>query len=156
MNKILNKKLSMVTMLVVITVSAFFTINVDAKTILENANLSTINMVEEKESLSSNSVENNTIISNATLNTQGSGSLYKAENYMNEKLGDVVKFLQSFIKPFTYIAFILSAISIIIGMIAGSKHKFAGIIGMALSILVYMCVSFGPEIVEYFAAWLAM
>lgn len=156
MNKILKNKLSAIAVLTLVAVSIFSTVKVDAKTVLENTNPSIIEMVNEKETLDGGLLIENKVASSSTSNIQGGGSLSKAEDYMNDKLGDVVKFLQSFIKPFTYITFILSAISIVVGMIMGSKHKFAGLLGMAFSIIVYMCVSFGPEIVEYFAAWLAM
>lgn len=156
MNKILKNKLGAMAVLTLAAISIFSTIKVDATTVLENTNPSIIEMVNEKETSGGGLITEAKITSGSTSKIQGGGSLSKAEDYMNDKLGDVVKFLQSFIKPFTYITFILSAISIVVGMIMGSKHKFAGLLGMAFSILVYMFVSFGPEIVEYFAAWLAM
>ena len=154
MNKILDKKLNIVIVLTSLAISALFASNVNAETVLENASPSIIESVQKSDK--SGGLIDKNISSGGVSVVQGSGSLSKAENYMNDKLGDVVHFLQSFIKPFTYIAFILSAISIVIGIITGSKSKFAGLIVMAFSIVVYMCVVFGPELVEYFAAWLSI
>lgn len=153
MNNISKRKTNVIAVLTVLVVSMFFTTNAKAETILESVNPGIIALSESEDLLNKNKEMQSSF---STSNVQGGGSLVKAENYMNRKLGDVVNLLQSFIKPFTYITFILSAISIVVGMLMGSKHKFAGILGMAFSILVYMCVSFGPEIVEYCAAWLSM
>ena len=92
----------------------------------------------------------------STLNTPtySSGTLKGAENYVNRKLGDVVGFFQSIIRPFTYVAFILSAITLILGVLTSSKHKFAGVIGMGVSVLVYILVMYAPSVVEYLGAWL--
>ena len=154
MNKVL--KLGAVVALIIAATSIVITTKVDAATILENSKPNMISSIESSEIKTGGLIPETKIASNSVSKVEGAGSLSKAEDYMNSKLGDVVGLLQSFIKPFTYITFILSAISIVIGIISGSKHKFAGILGMAFSILVYMCVSYGPEIVEYFAAWLSI
>ena len=88
---------------------------------------------------------------------QGDGSLKKAEEYVEDKLFDVVGFFQSFIKPLTYVTFILSAIGILVGIIFDSgRSKMGGLLGMIFSIIVYVSVVFAPQIVEYFGAWLSM
>lgn len=98
---------------------------------------------------------NNGIISkNNTI--QGGGSLDKAEDYVESKLFDVVGFLQSFIKPLTYVTFIISTIMVLFGVITDSKSKFKGFLGMAFSIFVYVSVVFAPQIVEYFSSWLSV
>ncbi|MBQ8997634.1 MAG: hypothetical protein IJ086_02940 [Clostridium sp.] len=107
------------------------------------------------ESSSANTNGESRIISNTTIN--GDGSLKKAEDYVQSKLFDVVGFFQSFIKPLTYITFILSAIGILVGLIFDSgRSKMGGLLGMIFSILVYVSVVFAPQIVEYFGSWLAM
>lgn len=148
MNKIMkisSKALIVFSMLLMVTVSSIGT--VQATTVLEGTNPSLIEA----------GMENRNNITSSNKNTiQGGGTLNKAEDYVDSKLGDVVGFLQTFIKPFTYVMFIISAITILIGIVAGSKHKFAGLLGMAFSILVYVSVIFAPQIVDYFGAWLAI
>lgn len=85
-----------------------------------------------------------------------SGSLSKAEEYVETKLFDVVGFFQSFIKPLTYLTFIISVIMVLFGVITDSRSKFAGFMGMAFSVFVYVAVVFAPQIVDYFGAWLSM
>lgn len=88
---------------------------------------------------------------------QGDGSLKKAEDYVERKLFDVVGFFQSFIKPLTYVTFIISAITILFGVVSNSKKGLTlGILGMIVSVVIYVSVVFAPQIVEYFGAWLAM
>lgn len=95
-----------------------------------------------------------TILRNNTV--QSGGSLDKAEDYVENKLFDVVGFLQSFIKPLTYVTFIISTIMVLFGVVTDSKSKFKGFLGMAFSIFVYVSVVFAPQIVEYFGSWLSM
>lgn len=103
----------------------------------------------------SNVNTNNGIISkNNTI--QSGGSLDKAEDYVESKLFDVVGFLQSFIKPLTYVTFIISTIMVLFGVITDSRSKFKGFLGMAFSIFVYVSVVFAPQIVEYFSSWLSV
>lgn len=87
---------------------------------------------------------------------QSGGSLDKAENYVETKLFDVVGFFQSFIKPLTYVTFIISTIMVLFGVVTDSKSKFKGLLGMAFSIFVYVSVVFAPQIVEYFSSWLSI
>ena len=99
--------------------------------------------------------EDSRVLPNTTI--QGDGSLDKAEDYVERKLFDIVGFFQSLIKPLTYVTFIISAIAILFGVITNSKKGLAvGILGMVVSIGVYVAVVFAPQIVEYFGAWLAM
>lgn len=135
-------------------VGAFLIIALGSNSVYANTNI----ISGESPSLISNkATEKSSIqVQNGNSLIQGGQTLEKAENYANDKLGDIVHFLQSFIRPFTYVMFILSAIMIVIGVVSGSKHRFAGLIGMAVSIAVYVIVSFAPQIVEYFGSWLVM
>lgn len=105
-----------------------------------------------------NEMNGNTEGSRVLPNTiQGDGSLEKAEDYVERKLFDVVGFFQSFIKPLTYVTFIISAITILFGVVSNSKKGLAlGILGMIVSVVIYVSVVFAPQIVEYFGAWLAV
>lgn len=97
----------------------------------------------------------NRVMANTTI--QGDGSLKKAEEYVERKLFDVVGFFQSFIKPLTYVTFIISAMTILFGVITNSKKGLTlGILGMAVSIIIYVAVIFAPQIVEYLGAWLSV
>lgn len=97
----------------------------------------------------------NRVMANTTI--QGDGSLKKAEEYVERKLFDVVGFFQSFIKPLTYVTFIISAMTILFGVITSSKKGLTlGILGMAVSIIIYVAVIFAPQIVEYLGAWLSV
>lgn len=104
---------------------------------------------------STNESSSNSIIPKNNI-IQGGGSLDKAEKYVETKLFDVVGFLQSFIKPLTYVTFIISTILVLFGVITDSKSKFKGFLGMAFSVFVYVSVVFAPQIVDYFSSWLAM
>lgn len=107
-------------------------------------------LITEPNTTTSNGIisKNNTI--------QSGGSLDKAEDYVENKLFDVVGFLQSFIKPLTYVTFIISTIMVLFGVVTDSKSKFKGFLGMAFSIFVYVSVVFAPQIVEYFSSWLSV
>ena len=102
---------------------------------------------------SNRNMNNGIIPKNNTI--QSGGSLDKAEDYVENKLFDVVGFLQSFIKPLTYVTFIISTIMVLFGVVTDSKSKFKGFLGMAFSIFVYVSVVFAPQIVEYFSSWLS-
>jgi hypothetical protein len=141
-----------VSLVIVSMAIATRTTEVNAATVLENNNPSLIESSVKHGSADDSLTTNKPTIGESTI--EGAGTLSAAEDYMDDKLTDIVNFLQSFVRPFVYITFILSAMSIIIGIITGSKHKFAGIIGMAFSIFVYILVVFAPEIVEYLGAWL--
>ena len=105
-----------------------------------------------------NEANDNTRGSRVLPNTiQGDGSLKKAEDYVERKLFDVVGFFQSFIKPLTYVTFIVSAITILLGVVSNSSKSTAiGILGLVVSVAIYVLVVFAPQIVEYFGAWLSM
>lgn len=146
MNKIINKiKL----FLLVIMVGLLFEGNVvyasGSSSIIKTESPVLITETDSNRSIIS---KNNTI--------QGGGSLDKAEDYVETKLFDVVGFLQSFIKPLTYVTFIISTIMVLFGVVTDSKSKFKGFLGMAFSIFVYVSVVFAPEIVEYFSSWLSI
>lgn len=148
MNKIMeNLSKNIIAVLVSLVIAIMATNTAQATTILESTNPSLIEVDSTNKGTSI--IENRNTI-------QGGGTLTKAENYVDNKLNDVVGFFQSIIKPFTYVTFILSAIAILIGIVTGSKHKFAGLLGMAFSILVYVGVIYAPQIVDYFSTWLAV
>lgn len=148
MKNIMNISISKIIMFfLLINVTLFSCLEVNAATVLESKNPSLIESATENKNITIND-DDNTI--------KGGGTLEKAEDYVDSKLNDVVGFLQSFVKPFAYASFIISAIAILIGVVTNSKHKFAGLLGMAFSILIYVAITFAPQIVEYFAAWLAI
>lgn len=112
--------------------------------------------IKDQGSLGGVQSQNAEVNSTFSKTAYSSGALSGAENYVNSKLGDVVGFFQSTIRPFTYVTFILSAITLIVGIITGSRHKFAGIVGMCVSIIVCVLVTYAPTVVEYLGAWLSM
>ena len=158
MNKIMKNLSKKVAVVLSSLIIAFMATNtVQATNIL---NTTSPSLIETSNGLDikSNSIISggaNSVVGSKNNSIQGTGSLEKAENYVDDKLGDVVGFFQSTIKPFTYIMFIISAISILVGIVTGSKHKFAGLLGMAFSILVYVGVMYAPQIVDYFSIWLS-
>lgn len=100
-----------------------------------------------------NTPTNDSIISEGIT---GSGNLKKAEDYVENKLFDIVGFFQSFVRPLSYVTFILSCIFVLFGVVTDSKSKFHGFIGMAFSVFVYVAVVFAPQVVDYFSMWLAV
>lgn len=115
-------------------------------------------IIENQSPVLINEANDNTGGSRVLPNTiQGDGSLKKAEDYVERKLFDVVGFFQSFIKPLTYVTFIISAITILFGVVSNSRKGLTlGILGMIVSVVIYVSVVFAPQIVEYFGAWLSM
>lgn len=111
-------------------------------------------ITESNTSMSTNRTSNSIVNGNNII--EGDGSLDKAERYVENKLFDIVGFLQSFVKPLTYVTFIVSTIMMLFGVVTESRSKFSGFLGMAFSIFVYVTVVFAPQIVEYFSSWLAM
>lgn len=111
-------------------------------------------ITESNTSMSINRTSNSIVNGNNII--EGDGSLDKAERYVENKLFDIVGFLQSFVKPLTYVTFIVSTIMMLFGVVTESRSKFSGFLGMAFSIFVYVAVVFAPQIVEYFSSWLAM
>ena len=149
--KNLSKNIVAISMSLVIAIMT--TNTVQATTILESANPS---LIQSGTSGSNGASNKSTSIINNGNTIQGGGTLEKAEDYVDNKLGDVIGFFQSAIKPFTYVTFILSAIMLLLGVVTGSKNKFYGLLGMAFSVLVYVGLMYAPQIVDYFSNWLAV
>lgn len=145
MNTIINK----IKNILLIAMVAIF-----VNTVVSCASNSSIIKNESPVLITESNSNEGTILRNNTI--QGGGSLDKAEVYVESKLFDVVGFLQSFIKPLTYVTFIISTIMVLFGVVTDSRSKFRGFLGMAFSIFVYVSVVFAPQIVEYFSSWLSM
>lgn len=155
MNKILNKFKYILPILLVTSTISLSSAEASNSSILQNE---APNIIEQPTS-GITSMANNPNIGlspTQTIAPSGDGSLSKAEDYVEKKLFDVVGFFQSFVKPLTYVTFIISTIALLFGVITGSKSKFKGLLGMAFSIFVYVAVVFAPQIVEYFSAWLSV
>ena len=145
MNKIINKIKLFLPIVMVSLLIGGNTVYASNSSIIKN----------ESPALIEGSTSNRGIISQQNT-VQSGGSLDKAEDYVETKLFDVVGFFQSFIKPLTYVTFIISTIMLLFGVVTDSKSKFKGLLGMAFSIFVYVAVVFAPQIVEYFSSWLSM
>lgn len=152
MKKILkNLSKNTVALLAIVAIMGVSSVPTEATTILEGTSPSLIEAgVGNGNAKIDNGIANNNSI------IQGGGTLSKAESYVDDKLGDVVGFFQSAIKPFTYVMFIISAIFILLGIVTGSKNKFYGLLGMAFSVIVYVAVMYAPQLVDYFSAWLSV
>lgn len=145
MNKIINKIKLFLPIVMVSLLIGGNTVYASNSSIIKN----------ESPALIEGSTSNRGIISQQNT-VQSGGSLDKAEDYVETKLFDVVGFFQSFIKPLTYVTFIISTIMVLFGVVTDSKSKFKGLLGMAFSIFVYVSVVFAPQIVEYFSSWLSI
>lgn len=145
MNKIINKIKLILPIILISTMIGGISASATNSSIIQN----------ESPVLIGDSNSSNGIIPNQ-VNSVGGDGLSKAEDYVERKLFDVVGFCQSFIKPLTYVTFIVSTIMLLFGVVTASKSKFKGLLGMAFSIFVYVLVVFAPQIVEYFSSWLSV
>ena len=107
--------------------------------------------------------EENTVPSNntstPTLDTENPGGLPQAsieevETKIESKMFSIVGLLQKIGKPFFIICFIISTIVMFIGLFARTG-VWKGFIGMILSGILYACVMYAPEIVEWIQVWFA-
>lgn len=111
--------------------------------------------VSNNDTLNSGIATNNDLPNTDSNDVVASGEgLEKAERYVSNKMLDVVFFLQAIIKPFIYITFIISSITMILGILGGSKSKFKGLLGMAFSVLVYIVVAQSPQIIDFLSLWM--
>lgn len=154
MNKILSKLKYMIPAVLIFSTINFGGVEASNSSILQNEAPNIIEQTNKIENMANN--PNLGLSPNQHIAPSGDGSLSKAEDYVGKKLFDVVGFCQSFIKPLTYVTFIISTIALLFGVVTGSKSKFKGLLGMAFSIFVYVAVVFAPQIVEYFSAWLSV
>lgn len=151
MKKIKNKIKKILPIIIGVTFLSSGVSYAGNSSIIENESPILINEINSNE-ISENPIN---VTSRESIIKSG-GNLDKAEKYVESKLFDVVGFLQSFVKPLTYVTFIVSTIAMLFGVITDSKSKFKGLLGMAFSIFVYVSVVFAPQIVDYFSSWLAM
>ena len=84
-----------------------------------------------------------------------SATLEEFENRVLQRMLDVVSFIQNITKPLCIIFFIICALGVLMSIIFGTnKHK-SFILGLILSVVVYVGVIFAPDIVLFFADWLS-
>ena len=93
-----------------------------------------------------NSSDNPAGIPNASIDDLQS----KAET----KMFSIVTLLQTVGKPFFIICFIISTIFTIVGLF-GRAGVWKGVIGMFISGILYACVMYAPEIVQWIQIWAA-
>lgn len=70
------------------------------------------------------------------------------------KMFSVVTLLQTIGKPFFIVCFIISTVFCIVGLF-GRAGAWKGVIGMIVSGLLYACVMYAPEIVQWIQLWAA-
>lgn len=66
---------------------------------------------------------------------------------------EIIGFLQKFIQPFAIVIFIFSAIITLIGALGNGKQVSRGIVGMFISLIMYVVVLYAPEIMDVFLNW---
>lgn len=70
------------------------------------------------------------------------------------KMFSIVTLLQTIGKPFFIICFIISTVFTIVGLF-GRAGVWKGVIGMFISGILYACVMYAPEIVQWIQIWAA-
>lgn len=81
-------------------------------------------------------------------------SIEDLQQKAESKMFSIVSLLQTVGKPFFIICFIISLVFVIIGLF-GRAGVWKGVIGMFLSGILYACVMYAPEIVEWIQIWAA-
>lgn len=105
--------------------------------------------LSENAHWSDNLIENNNILTDKEV------TLKDFEKKILTRLVEIVSFMQSISKPFCMILFILCAIGLLVSIIFNTNKQNMYILGLILSIIVYVGIAFAPEIVLYFANWLS-
>lgn len=78
-----------------------------------------------------------------------------ASNWAKRKGNDLVGFFTTAAQPLAVVIFIISAIMLAVGgMTKGDWFK-RGLLGMAISIVMWTAVVFAPELIQFFSEWLA-
>lgn len=70
------------------------------------------------------------------------------------KMFSIVTLLQTIGKPFFIVCFIISTVFTIVGLF-GRAGAWKGVIGMFVSGILYACVMYAPEIVQWIQLWAA-
>lgn len=93
---------------------------------------------------------------NDTSNPAGipNASIEELQSRTEAKMFSLVTLLQTIGKPFFIICFIISTVFTIIGLF-GKAGVWKGVIGMFISGILYACVMYAPEIVQWIQIWAA-
>lgn len=145
MKKIAIFMLVVMTLLFTSTITAFAT-TVDT-TIVEEAN---------SETTDNSSALGTTKADMESDNPAGlpEASVEDLQEKAESKMFSIVTLLQTIGKPFFIICFIIATIVTIVGLF-GKGGVWKGVIGMFLSGILYTCVMYAPEIVEWIQIWAA-
>lgn len=83
-----------------------------------------------------------------------SASIEDLQDRTEAKMFSLVTLLQTIGKPFFIICFIISTVFTIVGLF-GRAGVWKGVIGMFISGILYACVMYAPEIVQWIQIWAA-
>ena len=81
-----------------------------------------------------------------------SASIEDLTDRAERKMFSVVTLLQKIGKPFFIVCFLISTVFLIVGLL-GRAGAWKGLLGMLASGLLYACVMYAPEIVEWIQLW---
>lgn len=81
-----------------------------------------------------------------------SASIDDITDRAERKMFSVVTLLQKIGKPFFICCFLISTVFLIVGLL-GRAGAWKGLLGMLASGLLYACVMYAPEIVEWIQLW---
>lgn len=76
-------------------------------------------------------------------------------NKIEKRMFEVISLLQTFVKPFAIIMFIISAINVVVGIVFNTKKHALGYLGLIFSVFMYVGVIYAPNLVGFFANWLS-
>lgn len=77
------------------------------------------------------------------------------EHKILTKMLEVVSLLQTFAKPFCIILFIICALGTLISIVFSTNKQKMFILGLMLSVITYVGITFAPQLVLFFADWLS-
>lgn len=79
----------------------------------------------------------------------------QAKTWATRKGNDIISLLQTIVQPLAVVVFIVSAFVAMFGVFGHGGVTMKGIIGMAISVVMYTGVLFAPEIIQFVSGWLA-
>lgn len=77
----------------------------------------------------------------------------EASTWVERKGFELVGFLQTFMQPFAVVIFIGCAILVLLGAFGNGRLVGRGLLGMFISVSIYVVALYAPEIMDIFLGW---
>lgn len=107
------------------------------------------NQEEEKEDM----FQNGKTIIGAYDTGIGNSTIDEVSAWGEKKLYEVIYLIQKWSQPFSIVMFIIFLIVTLIGVFGNGKSVSSGIIGMIVTLIVYVAILYAPDILDKFLMW---